>query len=510
MKLTSLACLGLSLLSPTPSHGLGEDRSLQNSNCFGEMVWSVFQGNILLNGVPFRLKGANWFGFNTSLNILHGLWGDVTMDEVLDFLAANDFNGLRIPLSLSLALDNQTKISQYQCVECTSDLSWDAIERLMDKAAERGLLVLFDFHKLADGESTELWYSDNYPEEKFIEGWVNIIEKFGSWPNFMGIDLFNEPHISATWGKGLETDWNKGAERIVQGIVEQIPTYNKLIFVEGISSGGSSTPYDEDDPANDQFWGSNFFGLYDAEVDFGTPELNKLLVYSPHIYGPDLYDHDYFNASDFPDNMPEIWEKQIGFIESLTGKAVIIGEWGGKMEGKDAILQEKWVQYMLDACISGSFYWSVTPNSGDLGGLLTESWDIPQSGDTQFFKLTLIAEAQPTPSLFTQPISGDQYCLDFGAFADNSCWTNTNSRRDISLDLGNLLVSAENKASKEISNIACNGKMNKENSVCCSAECGQCGGINCLSEVHGASNCCASLILSSEKFCTDNEAPCII
>jgi hypothetical protein len=41
----------------------------------------VENGNILLNGQIFHVKGANWFGFETSLKIAHGLWGATTMDK---------------------------------------------------------------------------------------------------------------------------------------------------------------------------------------------------------------------------------------------------------------------------------------------------------------------------------------------------------------------------------------------------------------------------------------------
>jgi hypothetical protein len=42
--------------------------------------------------------------------------------------------------------------------------------------------------------------------------------------------------------------------------------------------------------------------------------------------GPDLYPLPYFSAKNFPDNMPEIWDKQIGFVEGVTGKALVLGE----------------------------------------------------------------------------------------------------------------------------------------------------------------------------------------
>jgi Cellulase (glycosyl hydrolase family 5) len=66
----------------------------------------------------------------------------------------------------------------------------------------------------------------------------------------------NEPHGAATWGLNEPTtDWNKAAERIVQGIVKAVPTFDRLIFVEGVASDAKRwlTPappdYELTDPA---------------------------------------------------------------------------------------------------------------------------------------------------------------------------------------------------------------------------------------------------------------------
>jgi hypothetical protein len=32
----------------------------------------------------------------------------------------------------------------------------------------------------------------------------------------------------------------------------------------------------------------------------------------------------------FPDNMPEVWTHHWGFLEDETGKAAVLGEWGGE------------------------------------------------------------------------------------------------------------------------------------------------------------------------------------
>ena len=58
-------------------------------------------GVIKLHGQRFHLKGLNWFGFETDLCNLHGLWS-VSLEKLLDFCASHRFNALRVPFSCEL------------------------------------------------------------------------------------------------------------------------------------------------------------------------------------------------------------------------------------------------------------------------------------------------------------------------------------------------------------------------------------------------------------------------
>mmetsp|Transcript_14238 Transcript_14238/g.21062 ORF Transcript_14238/g.21062 Transcript_14238/m.21062 type:complete len:437 (-) Transcript_14238:72-1382(-) len=401
--------------------GLGDEKAPEVINerlehCTNNgMNWSTENGNIMLNGAPFRLKGANWFGFETPMSVLHGLWiGGTTINNILDFCRAYKINALRIPISLTLALNVDTMIEDGDCVECLSPFSYDAISMLMKKAAKRGILILFDMHNLTTENKNELWYDENFTEEDFIQGWSNIIGTFGSMPNFMGIDIMNEPHGAVTWGMGLDTDWDVASARIAKTLKLMHPSYDRLILVEGIHSGGAPSPYPETDSAYEKFWGSNLDGLYTTLVDVGE-ELDHLLVYSSHIYGPSLYPHKAFSDPTFPDNMPAIWDKQINFVEGMVNKPVIVGEWGGVNEGDDALLQAVWSAYMAKNCLNDGFYWAINPNSSDLEGLLDDTWFIPNLG-----KMELMETTQPFPSYFTKPITMNTVCLIHGAYPEGS------------------------------------------------------------------------------------------
>lgn len=68
------------------------------SSCFTKSALSFTseRGGLWVNGSPFKLKGASWFGFETSNNIVHGLWQH-PHTFYLDFLANNSFNAIRVP-----------------------------------------------------------------------------------------------------------------------------------------------------------------------------------------------------------------------------------------------------------------------------------------------------------------------------------------------------------------------------------------------------------------------------
>ena len=59
----------------------------------------------------------------------------------------------------------------------------------------------------------------------------------------------------------------------------------------------------------------------------------------------------------FPDNMPAIWRLQWGHIPHESGTPVVIGEWGGRLEGADKPWQEKMAAFLADPAnrIAGSF-----------------------------------------------------------------------------------------------------------------------------------------------------------
>ena len=65
------------------------------------------------------------------------------------------------------------------------------------------------------------------------------------------------------------------------------PTFTGLFFIEGVTN---PTVTSRTMNSEAKWWGGDLEGIYDAPIDLGTTALNKRVVFTPHVYGPDTYD----------------------------------------------------------------------------------------------------------------------------------------------------------------------------------------------------------------------------
>jgi aryl-phospho-beta-D-glucosidase BglC (GH1 family) len=65
-------------------------------------------GKLFINTEEIKIKGMNYFGFETDIHTVHGLWSQ-SLETILDFLVLNNFNALRIPFSLDMIQNLDTK-----------------------------------------------------------------------------------------------------------------------------------------------------------------------------------------------------------------------------------------------------------------------------------------------------------------------------------------------------------------------------------------------------------------
>lgn len=106
---------------------------------------------------------------------------------------------------------------------------------------ERGRGEFFDFFKISNYKDFELIYSLIHIHTRTYntQNTERILMRYVDNWNLFGLDIMNECHDHASWGKGdVLTDFNTYVEKFMLFIHEKIPQFRGLFFVEGVSERG--------------------------------------------------------------------------------------------------------------------------------------------------------------------------------------------------------------------------------------------------------------------------------
>jgi len=314
------------------------------------------------SGCQVQLTGVNWFGFETSTFAPHGLWAR-NLQDMLKQIAHIGFNTIRLPFTNQL-FDPASKPNgiNYQLNPDLKGLKGLALmDRIVQGARNVGLKIILDRHDPTADQRPALWYTDRMPQARWIQDWVMLAQHYRGNDTIIGADLANEPHGPATWGDGNpSTDWRLAAEQAGNAILAVSPDW--LIIVEGI----------EQYHGDAYWWGGNLEGAGQYPVRLSVPDK---LVYSAHDYGPEVYKQSWLKASNFPNNLPGVWQKHWAYLQKAGTAPVFMGEFGGGSMGQDAegVWQRSLVTFLKTNNISYA-YWAWNPDSGDTGGILQNDW----------------------------------------------------------------------------------------------------------------------------------------
>jgi endoglucanase len=349
--------------------GVGDGRAARAAGAPGNGYWHT-QGRQIVDadGQPVRIAGINWFGFETSNNVVHGLWSR-DYRNMLDQVAGLGYNTLRLPYSDDI-LKSGAMPNSIDFFGKNADLqglnSLQVMDKIVEYAGNIGLRVILDRHRPDAAGQSALWYTSSVPESTWIANLKALASRYAGNPAVIGIDLHNEPHDPACWGCGdTSKDWRLAAERGGNAVLSVNP--NLLIFVEGVQSfNGAST-----------WWGGNLAGADTFPVRLNVA---NRLVYSAHEYATSVAQQPWFSDPNFPANMPDIWDRNWGYLFKNNIAPVWVGEFGTTLL---STVDQQWLRALADYLRptsqygADSFqwtYWSLNPNSGDTGGILKDDW----------------------------------------------------------------------------------------------------------------------------------------
>ncbi len=360
--------------------------------------WLTTNGSKIvdMNGNEVWLTGLNWFGYNTGTNLFDGLW-NAELESSIVAIADHGFNLMRVPMSAELLLE--WKKGNYPTANynhayngnLNSLNSLEIFDYVLTLCEENGIKVMVDIHSAntdASGHNHPVWYTDKITEDQYVEALQWIADRYKNFDTIVAYDLKNEPHGKASetphaiWNDSNDkNNWKRVAEKAGNAILDVNP--HALIVIEGIQiyptdpKKNNFVSTDEEDYYN-TWWGGNLMAVKDYPIDFGSKERNKQVVYSPHDYGPLVYEQPWFEGGFTYDSLyKDVWHQYWLYIEEENIAPILVGEWGGFMQGDNL----KWMEYIRDLIGKENLhhtFWCYNANSGDTGGLVKDdfkTWD---------------------------------------------------------------------------------------------------------------------------------------
>lgn len=360
--------------------------------------WLSVKGTDIVDstGKKVWLTGVNWFGYNTGTNLFDGLWNS-DLNTSIQAIADHGFNLIRVPISAELILQwkagqapsaNFNQATNSYLVGMDSLEIWDYV---VGQCRASGLKIMIDIHSAetdASGHNINMWTTSKITTAQYQEALVWMAERYKNDDTIIAYDLKNEPHgkpyegtAAAIWNDSTAANnWKYVAETTALKVLNVNP--NVLIMVEGteiyptnIRTNGDYHSTDDDDYYFN-WWGGNLRGVADYPIELGRYQ--DKLVYSPHDYGPTVYQQPWFYSGyNYNSLMKDCWNDNWFYIYNDGIAPLLIGEWGGYMSEPNIT----WMTHMrtlIKTYHLNHTFWCFNANSGDTGGLVLDdftTWD---------------------------------------------------------------------------------------------------------------------------------------
>jgi endoglucanase len=305
-------------------------------------------------GRVVRLTSVNWYGFDQKEYLAGGL-DHARIETIIGQIRDIGVNSVRLPWA-NETLERNPPAADY-AVKANPKLrgkhALDVLDEVIAALARAHIMVILDNHmSRADWCCTEadgngLWYSAEYPEEKWLADWETIVRRYRNQPWVVGADLRNELRNGATWGgDDPRLDWHAAAERGGNAVLGVNP--NLLVMVEG-------PEYSTDLTA---------FGKLPVRL-----KISNRVVYSPHAYAPAGHTFESY------DELQQVYDARAGYLlRAEPGVPLWVGEFGTcqTLECED---QSQWFRWFVRYLRENELSWSYWPLNGTQSSGNTRKYD---------------------------------------------------------------------------------------------------------------------------------------
>jgi len=200
-------------------------------------------------GKRVKLACVNWYGAHMEGHVVNGL-DKQTISSIASTIRNLGFNCIRLPFSLEQIYEDP--FIEAGRLSANTDLNgataMEVFDAVVSGLTAEGLMVILNNHNSKAGwccseqDGEGLWWTNQYPEEMWIQALAMMAERYLGDPLVVGIDLRNELRSahghSPSWGTGTEKyDWALAAETAGNMVLQINP--NLLILVEGTEYAGN-------------------------------------------------------------------------------------------------------------------------------------------------------------------------------------------------------------------------------------------------------------------------------
>lgn len=315
---------------------------------------------------PVRLTSVNWYGFDQKEFVAGGL-DHAPLGKIIDQLLKLGVNSVRLPWA-NETFEKNPAVPGYAIKanpQFRGKRAMEVMDAVIAALAKARIMVILDNHVsradwcCKDDDGNGLWYTADYPEEKWLADWRGIVNRYKKQPWVVAADLRNELRAGAAWGgNDPKLDWHAAAERGGNAVLQENPAL--LVMIEGPEYSTNFTA----------------FGTLPA-----TLKVPNRLVYSPHAYASPT--HVFVSYEE----LKQIYDARAGFLlHNQPSVPVWVGEFG-TCQTLDCGANSQWfiwfVQYLKENNLSWGYWplngtqssgYSRTYDSLETYGLLTQDY----------------------------------------------------------------------------------------------------------------------------------------
>jgi endoglucanase len=154
-------------------------------------------------GNVVRFTGVNWFGFETSNLMPHGIWS-ANWKTLLGQVKSMGLTVIRLPYSDDIMANQVVQgVNTAANPDLVNVTTLALMDKIIDYCGQLGIRVILDRHRPDSGGQSKLWYTATVSEATWIANMKTLAARYEADPTVVGFDL----HVHRRqWPGVLEPD----------------------------------------------------------------------------------------------------------------------------------------------------------------------------------------------------------------------------------------------------------------------------------------------------------------